>query len=186
MSLADDTLSEENRTHLQEFARRMRPHVQELVAEWAEAWLRASPASGVHVSEQLRHVGQTIVQSLEIEPVLDVTLQTAVQLLDSDSGLTLANREGTEIQLCRLLGSDQSYVGQWAPIDGNLNGWVYRHNQPVRSDRPLPEIGERSRSSMSCGRRDACWSASGRSASMRVWPPGFVPSPPIPIGCAGF
>lgn len=100
----------------------------------------------LRVSEQLRHVGQTVVQSLDIEPVLDVTLQTALQLLDGDSaGLTLANRDGTAIQLRRFIGGDQSAVGTWAPVEGNLNGWVYQHAQPLRSDRPLPPLGAHSR-----------------------------------------
>jgi len=33
----------------------------------------------------------------------------------------------------------------WAPAEGNLNGWVYQHAQPPRSDRLPPPLGAHSR-----------------------------------------
>ena len=132
----------------QRFGAQMETILSEAYSDVREGHLRALGERlerALRVSEQLRNLGQTIVQSLDIEPVLDVTLHTAVQLLDADSsGLTLANRDGTAIQLCRLIGGDQSDVGRWAPIDGNINGWVYQHNCSVRSDRKMPPLAARS------------------------------------------
>lgn len=100
----------------------------------------------LRLSERLRLLGQTIAQSLDIDPVLDAALQTALELLAGDScGLTLANAEGTAIQVRRLLGGDPSFVGQWAPVEGNLSGWVFRYDRIARSDRERPEVLERSR-----------------------------------------
>ena len=274
MRVPHDTLSDTDRRYLQEFARRMQPHVEELIAEWTEAWLRQFPASGVDpdayrqvivysmdnlmrplfdliaagrfddlyerqysvnregaraqlhkgsialydqrdlhvvgrlgqpimlawigrmfpndstealrvelaqerlgaqmatilsdaysdereghlekisdrlqralvVSEHLRKVGHAIVQSLDVEPVLDVTVQTAMQLFDAQSsGLSLANRDGTAIQLCRLRGLHHWSVGHWLPLEDNLSGWVFRNNRAARSDRLDADVSQRTR-----------------------------------------
>jgi hypothetical protein len=103
----------------------------------------------LRLSERLRLLGQTIATSLEVDPVVDIAMRTALDLLGGDScGLTLANAEATAVQLRRLLGADQSDVGRWAPVDGSLSGWVFRHDCIARSDRPLPETGERTRAAM--------------------------------------
>jgi signal transduction histidine kinase len=88
------------------------------------------------VSERLRTVAQALAQSLDIEPVLDLVLRTAAQLLHSRSaGITLANADGTALQLRSLLGGGGEALGRYVPVDGSLSGWVYRNNRPTRRAR---------------------------------------------------
>jgi signal transduction histidine kinase len=103
----------------------------------------------LRLSERLRLLGQTIATSLEVDPVVDIAMRAALELLGGDScGLTLANPEGTAVQLRRLLGAEQSDVGRWASVDGSLSGWVFRNDCVARSDRPLPSLGERTRAAI--------------------------------------
>jgi signal transduction histidine kinase len=99
----------------------------------------------LEVSERLRQVGQAITQSLEIEPVLDLALKTAAELLQCDcAGLTLVNEEGTAHRLVRLHGGDTNdYPKGWQPIEGSLTGWVYLNNRPARSGRKAPPLSDR-------------------------------------------
>lgn len=100
----------------------------------------------LEVSERLRAVGHAIVQSLDVEPVIDLTLRTAVQLLEADgAGLTLANREGTALQLRGLVGGDPADLNRMVAIDDSLNGWVYRNNHPARSPRDWSKLTDRIR-----------------------------------------
>ncbi|MBI3784156.1 MAG: GAF domain-containing sensor histidine kinase [Deltaproteobacteria bacterium] len=98
----------------------------------------------LEVSERLRQVGQAITQSLEIEPVLDLALRTAAELLQADcAGLTLANEEGTAHRLTRVYGADiDSFPAGWTPIEGSLTGLVYQRNLPARSGRRAPRLEE--------------------------------------------
>ncbi|HVM95833.1 MAG TPA: HAMP domain-containing sensor histidine kinase [Candidatus Acidoferrales bacterium] len=97
------------------------------------------------VSERLRLVGQAITQSLEIEPVLDLGLQTAAELLQTESaGLTIANQQGTAHRLERIYGGDRrDFPVDWSPLEGSLTGWVFLNNQVARSGRRAPALGER-------------------------------------------
>ncbi len=97
------------------------------------------------VSERLRQVGQAITQSLEIEPVLDLALQTAAELLQADcAGYTMASHDTRSHRLARLYGADISkFPTAWSPIEGSLTGWVYENNQVARSGRKAPLLSER-------------------------------------------
>lgn len=61
MQLPFETLTDENRRDLSEFARRLVPHISELTAEWAEAWLQEFPAPGIDPDAY----GQVIIFSME-------------------------------------------------------------------------------------------------------------------------
>jgi signal transduction histidine kinase len=113
--ILSEAYSDERESHLESVSRRLR--------------------RALEISERLRSVGQAIVQSLDIEPVLALTLRTAIQLTSGDSaGLTIANREGSALQLRRLVGGDRQEIIRWVPVEGSLSGWVYRNDQVLRSD----------------------------------------------------
>jgi signal transduction histidine kinase len=95
------------------------------------------------VAERLSTVGQAIVRSLDAEPVLDLALRTAIQLLHADGGgICVANRDGTGLQFRRMIGADQRDLGRIVDVGHSLNGWVYRMNRPARSFRVLPEADQ--------------------------------------------
>ena len=100
----------------------------------------------LEISERLRTVGHAIVQSLDIEPVLDLILRGAIQLLAADTaGLTLVNPDGRTLRLRSLIGAGQSFVGRPIAIDGSLTGIAFRENRPLRCSRvarEFPAAGE--------------------------------------------
>lgn len=100
-------------------------------------------------TERNATLGRALVQSLELDAIVDLALQTAQQLLDSDDvALMLANNDRSALELYRPLGGgdQRSDTSISMPIATTVVGWVFENNLPFRSNAlPHPDLERRLR-----------------------------------------
>lgn len=102
--------------------------------------LRDDLAHALRTSERLAGVGQAVVRSLELEPLVELALRTAMQLIHSDAAaLYLPKSEGDGLLVHRIVGGDPSDLGRTVPIGTSLSGWAFQSNRAARSPHVLPE-----------------------------------------------
>jgi signal transduction histidine kinase len=94
----------------------------------------------LEISERLGSIGQAMVRSLDSEPVLDLALHTAAQLLTADgAAIWLPDRKGKTLRVHRMVGGDPSDRERLSGVGESLSGLTYQNNRPVKSVRSLPE-----------------------------------------------
>ncbi len=84
----------------------------------------------------LQETNRALVSTLELDVLLERIIQQAATLLKADGGiLNLADWDKMEDEVVAWVGLIPNLLGQRAPLDGGLSGWVTLHKQPVISSR---------------------------------------------------
>jgi len=133
-----------------EFANQMTQIISEAYSDEAGIYTRRVDEQlrqALDMTRRLASLSQAVVQSLDTEPVLDLALRTAIELLHSDgAALMLADPSATTLHLHTLVGPELQRPPQEIPVEGSLAGLVYRNDQPLQtqslSDETQARIGE--------------------------------------------
>jgi signal transduction histidine kinase len=83
----------------------------------------------------LQETTKALVSTLELDELLDLIIQQAVDLLHAEGGiLNLVDWERREDEVYACTGSFSGVLGWRSPLDRSLSGWVSLHKQPVISN----------------------------------------------------
>jgi GAF domain-containing protein len=80
----------------------------------------------------MQETNRALVSTHELDVLLEMIVQQAATLLNADGGiLNLADWDKREDEVVARAGSIPNVLGERAPLDGGLSGWVTLHKQPV-------------------------------------------------------
>ncbi len=84
----------------------------------------------------LQEMNRALVSTLELGVLLQLIIREAATLLQADGGiLNLADWDKAEDEVVAYVGPMPDLLGQRAPLEGGLSGWVTLHKQPIISNR---------------------------------------------------
>ena len=83
----------------------------------------------------LQETTRAVASTLELDRLLSLIIQQATTLLQADGGIiNVVDWENNEDEAVATTGLAASALGDRAPLEGSLSGWVALHNQPVISN----------------------------------------------------
>ncbi len=83
----------------------------------------------------LQETTRAVASTLELNRLLNLIIQQATTLLQADGGIiNVVDWENREDEAVAVTGLAGSALGNRAPLEGSLSGWVTLHNQPVISN----------------------------------------------------
>ncbi|TKJ29496.1 MAG: hypothetical protein CEE40_08330 [Chloroflexi bacterium B3_Chlor] len=83
----------------------------------------------------LQETTRAVASTLELDKLLNLIIEQATTLLQADGGIINAvDWENREDEAVAATGLAVSALGDRAPLEGSLSGWVALHNQPVISN----------------------------------------------------
>ncbi|HUS69267.1 MAG TPA: GAF domain-containing protein [Anaerolineae bacterium] len=83
----------------------------------------------------LQETTGAVASTLELDPLLNLIIEQATTLLQGDAGIiNVVDWGSNEDQAVAVTGLPATALGDRAPLEGSLSGWVALHNQPVISN----------------------------------------------------